>query len=601
MAISTKIPEENLVTLPDTSQTQPTSQFLIRRPIWIDLAVFLFIGALVFLLINAAHSITAPRRGQVVIDLSIHSLPKYVGWSLFRGFAAYCLSLVFTLVYGYIAAKNRRAEKIMIPILDILQSIPVLGFMPSVLLALIALFPDSNLGLELTAIIMIFTGQVWNMTFSFYHSLRTIPQELCEAAKIYGFGWWRTFWKLELPFAAIPLVWNSIIGVAGGWFFLTICETFKLGENDFRLPGIGSYMWEAIEKNDTSAMIYGITAMIILILLIDQLVWRPLIAWSQKFQYQESAAESSSSIILDLLKQSAILEFMGKAAKNVKNTTEDIFFTKIHPAVTKKEHQTHTRPVGYFRQILGLLFRLAGSLLMIALGIAVLIAISRLVALISNVNVSQWLHISVGASLTLTRVVATLILASLWTIPLGVIIGLKPRVSRVMQPIILILASFPAPMIYPLILKVLNHFHISLEYGSIVLLALGSQWYILFNSVAGASKISDELNQVTKIYRFSHIRRWAKLYLPAVFPSLITGWIAAAGGAWNASIVAEYIHTGGKVLSATGLGAIISMATEQKQLHLLAASVIVMAMMVVIINRIFWEPIFKVASDKFSA
>ena len=600
MAISTKLPEENLVTLPDTSQTQPTSQYLLRRPIWVDAAVFLFLGAIVFLLVNAAHSITAPRRQQVVIDLSIHSLPKYMGWSLFRGFAAYCLSLIFTLVYGYIAAKNRRAEKIMIPILDILQSIPVLGFMPSVLLALIALFPDSNLGLELTAIIMIFTGQVWNMTFSFYHSLRTIPQELKEAAKVYGFGWWRTFWKLELPFSAIPLVWNSMMGVAGGWFFLTICETFRLGEHDFRLPGIGSYMWEAIERNDMRAMFYGIGAMIVLILLIDQLIWKPIVAWAQKFQYKESAAQASSSFILDMLKQSAILDMIGRVSSNIKNSAEDLLY-KRRKIASRATKQTHNYGVPYLRQILSLFVRVIGALIAMAAGLAVLIGISRLVALISNVNVEQWLDIGIGAGFTLARVTATLILASLWTIPIGIVIGLKPRVSKVMQPVILILASFPAPMIYPLILKLLNHFNVSLEYGAVFLLALGSQWYILFNSVAGASKISDELNQVTKIYRFSQVRRWVKLYLPAVFPSLITGWIAAAGGAWNASIVAEYIHTGGKVLSATGLGAIISMATEQKHLHILAASVIVMAMMVVIINRIFWEPIFKIASEKFSS
>ncbi len=600
MAKSTNMPEENLVTLPDTSQAQPTSQYLLRRPIWVDIAVFLFLGAIVFLLVNAAHSITAPRRQEVVIDLSVHSLPKYMGWSLFRGFVAYCLSLTFTLVYGYIAAKNRRAEKIMIPILDILQSIPVLGFMPSVLLALIALFPDSNLGLELTAIIMIFTGQVWNMTFSFYHSLRSIPQELKEAAKIYGFGWWRTFWKLELPFAAIPLVWNSMMGVAGGWFFLTICETFKLGEHDFRLPGIGSYMWEAIEKNDTHAMLYGIGAMIILILLIDQLIWKPIVAWAQKFQYKESAAQASSSFILDMLKQSAILEIMGKSVSAIKNAAEDMLY-KRKRLVKQVTFSTQSHSSHYFRQIFNLIFRLICALITMAAGLAVLIGISRLVALISNVNIEQWTNIGVGAGLTLARVAATLIFASLWAIPIGIIVGLKPRVSKIAQPIILILASFPAPMIYPLILKLLNHFHISLEYGAVFLLALGSQWYILFNSVAGASKISDELNQVTKIYRFSHLRRWAKLYLPAVFPSLITGWIAAAGGAWNASIVAEYIHTGGKILSARGLGAIISMATEQKQLHILAASVIVMAMMVVIINRIFWEPIFKIASEKFSS
>ncbi len=600
MGKSTTVTEENLVTLPSAPQAQPTSQHLIRRPVWVDVAVFLFLGAIVFLLINAAHSITAPRRQEVVIDLSVHSLPKYMGWSLFRGFAAYCLSLVFTLVYGYIAAKNRRAEKIMIPILDILQSIPVLGFMPSVLLALIALFPDSNLGLELTAIIMIFTGQVWNMTFSFYHSLRTIPQELREAAKIYGFGWWRTFWKLELPFAAIPLVWNSMMGVAGGWFFLTICETFKLGEHDFRLPGIGSYMWEAIERNDTRAMLYGIGAMIVLILLIDQLVWKPIVAWAQKFQYQESTAESRSSLVLDMLKQSAILGVMGRIISNVRNRIEDVFYSRKR-LIRQVEERSRERGAGYFRQVLVLFFRLAGSLIAMAGGLAVLVAISRLVALISNVDIDSWMQIGVGAGLTLVRVVATLILASLWAVPVGIIVGLKPRISRIAQPIILILASFPEPMVYPLILKVLNHFHISLEYGAVFLLALGSQWYILFNSVAGASKISDELNQVTKVYRFSHIRRWLKLYLPAVFPSLITGWIAAAGGAWNASIVAEYIHSGGRVLSATGLGAIISMATEQKHLHILAASVIVMAMMVVIINRIFWEPIFKVASEKFSA
>jgi ABC-type nitrate/sulfonate/bicarbonate transport system permease component len=284
----------------------------VRRPIWFDVLVLLTLASLVFLMVEATETVVGPRRGKVVIDLSAWSLPRYVGWSLFRSFAAFGLSLIFTFVYGYIAAKFRRAERFMVPLLDILQSVPVLGFMPSLMLTLIAIFPLSNFGLELASILMIFTGQAWNMTFSFYHSLRTIPGELREVSRIYGFGWWRTFWRLELPYAMIPLVWNAKVSMAGGWFFLTVCEAFRLGDFDFRLPGIGSYMSQANAEGNTRAIVYGIVAMTLTIIFIDQLFWRPIIAWAQKFKVEETAGEEESSVVLDLLRESRLAETLKK-------------------------------------------------------------------------------------------------------------------------------------------------------------------------------------------------------------------------------------------------------------------------------------------------
>jgi NitT/TauT family transport system permease protein len=572
----------------------------VRRPIWFDVLVLLTLASLVFLMVEATETVVGPRRGKVVIDLSAWSLPRYVGWSLFRSFAAFGLSLIFTFVYGYIAAKFRRAERFMVPLLDILQSVPVLGFMPSLMLTLIAIFPLSNFGLELASILMIFTGQAWNMTFSFYHSLRTIPGELREVSRIYGFGWWRTFWRLELPYAMIPLVWNAKVSMAGGWFFLTVCEAFRLGDFDFRLPGIGSYMSQANAEGNTRAIVYGIVAMTLTIIFIDQLFWRPIIAWAQKFKVEETAGEEESSVVLDLLRESRLAETlkkMGQRASRLIGGGGERRGTNPTSAGRPKKVWLSERT----RRILGWVAKVAGYAALAALAVYLVLTSLKVVKMVSSLSLSQWLTIGWNSVLTMLRIIATLVLSSLWAIPIGVIIGMKPRISRIFQPVIQVVASFPAPMIYPLVLSVLAWFGISLQYGSIFLLMLGAQWYILFNATAGTVSIPHELSEVASVYRFSRFRVWRTLYLPAIFPSLITGWIVAAGGAWNASIVAEHVEFKGQTLVASGLGSMITTATMHKHFEILAAGVLVMVVLVVTFNRLIWEPMFKLARERFSA
>jgi NitT/TauT family transport system permease protein len=569
----------------------------VRRPIWFDILVLLSLASLVYFMVQVTHTVAGPRREKFVIDLSAWALPKYLGWSLLRCFIAFGFSLTFTLVYGYIAAKSRQAERFMIPLLDILQSVPVLGFMPSLMLSLIAIFPHSNFGLELASIIMIFTGQVWNMTFSFYYSLRSIPNELREASRIYGFGWWRTFRKLELPFSIIPLVWNAKVSMAGGWFFLTVCEAFQMGDFDFRLPGIGSYMSQANAVGDTRAIVSGIIAMTLTIILIDQLIWRPIIAWAQKFKYEETAgAEEPTSLILDLVRQSRLADLIDRGWNGL------LKIAQTRKPAPPREGLPPRKPIfsQETRRSMKIVFSISGYFLLILMLAGMVFGGIKMLHLVSKINFGQWLSIGWGAILTLLRIIATLILASLWAIPIGILVGMKPRLSRILQPVIQVFASFPAPMIYPLVLGLLHWCGISLQFGSVFLLMLGAQWYILFNATAGAVGIPNELSEAASIYHFSRRRLWSILYLPAVFPSLITGWIVAVGGAWNASIVAEYVHYKGETLAATGLGAMITLATENRQFDILAAGVLVMVVIVVTLNRLLWEPMFRLAREKYS-
>jgi NitT/TauT family transport system permease protein len=597
----TSIDEREQITLPvrevliqrSTNQNLPA----IRRPIWFDILVLLSLATAVFFMIQVTHTVIGPRRTKFAIDLSARALPRYLGWSLLRCFVAFGFSILFTVVYGYIAAKSHKAERFMIPLLDILQSVPVLGFMPSLMLSLIALFPSSNFGLELASIIMIFTGQVWNMTFSFYHSLRTIPNELREASRIYHFGWWRTFWKLELPYSIIPLVWNAKVSMAGGWFFLTVCEAFQMGSFDFRLPGIGSYMSQANATGNMHAILWGISAMTLTIIIIDQILWRPVIAWAQKFKYEETAgAEEPSSLLLDLFRQSHFADYLEKGWRNLQNLRRLQKTILPVPVAKIKKPFIHEKS----RRIIRIAAICTGYLLLAGLLVVTIFGGIKVLHLVSKIRLDQWFTLGWDSILTLLRIIVTLILASLWAIPVGILVGMKPRLSRVLQPVIQVAASFPAPMIYPLVLSVLHWCGISLQIGSIFLLILGAQWYILFNATAGAVAIPNELAEAAGMYHFSRWRVWKRLYLPAVFPSLITGWIVAAGGAWNASIVAEYVHYKGEVLSATGLGAMITLATENRQFDLLAAGVMIMVIIVVALNRLCWEPLFNLARERYS-
>ncbi|HVZ80153.1 MAG TPA: ABC transporter permease subunit [bacterium] len=556
---------------------------------WVDLVLLFGLIGLLLGIMTVASEWTGIHRAAIEIDLSPWALPKYTFFSLCRGLLAYSLSFVFTLAYGYWAAKDRMAEKVLIPLLDILQSIPVLGFMPGLVLALAALFPNSNIGLELAAVLMIFTGQVWNMTFSFYQSLRSIPQYLLEAAAVYRFDAVTRALKLEIPFSAMGLIWNSMMSMAGGWFFLTVSEAFQLGDKDFRLPGLGSYMSVAADKGDNVARLWGVVAMVVMITALDQLLWRPLVVWGQKFRVEEGGAEETMrSWFLDLLNQSQVLRRLGR-------------FFRPRPEGTETESpvpaaRPAARPAGSPNPFT----RIVSTLCFLLLLGAMLFGAFKVVELFSRVRLDQWILIIEEALATLARVMAAVGLSALWTVPVGLWIGLSPRLSRVSQPFVQVAASFPAPMLFSYLLVAMAFLGIPLNWGSVALMILGAQWYILFNVIAGAMAIPSDLLEASRMYRISGWQRFTKVLLPGIFPYLVTGMVTSAGGTWNASIVAEYVTDKGKTLTAFGLGSQISEAASRADFPMLAASVVMMSLMVVVFNRLVWKRLYRLAEGKYS-
>ncbi len=558
-----------------------------RKVGWTDLALMAGVGGTIFGLVRLAQEWTGALRPTVEIDLSIGALPGYALLSLSRGLAAYALSLLFTLAYGYWAARDRVAERVLIPALDILQSIPVLGFMPGLVLGLVAAFPGSNVGLELASVIMIFTGQAWNMTFSFYHSLRSIPPDLTEVATLNRFGWWQRFRWVELPSGAIGLVWNSMMSMAGGWFFLMVSEAFVLGDKDFRLPGLGSYMSVAAAAGDGRAMLAAVIAMALMIVALDQLLWRPVVVWAQKFRVEESGqTEAMESWFLDLLRRSRILPWISRLAHRAASAL----------AAAPKPHPERSARPPPPRRLAGTLSLALFAALLALLGWGAL----GLLRLLRQVPLAAWGGIGASATLTLGRVLLATALGTLWTVPAGLAIGLSPRLSRVLQPVVQVVASFPAPMLFPAVIAVLAAAGVGLGWGSVLLMLLGTQWYVLFNVIAGATAIPADLREAARIYRVGTLQRLRELYLPAIFPYLVTGWVTAAGGAWNASIVSEYTSFRGRVLAANGLGARISVAAASGDFAALAAAITLMAAMVALFNRLVWRRLHGVAEERFS-
>ena len=554
---------------------------------WVDLLVVVGLAGCLFGLVDLAREWRGVMRPTIAISLSPWALPQYTFFSLTRGLLAYTLSLAFTLVYGYWAAKDRVAEHVLIPLLDILQSIPVLGFMPGLVLALVGMFPSSNVGLELAAVLMIFTGQAWNMTFSFYHSLRSVPHDQREVSVVYRFNWWQRLKSVELPFSAIGLVWNSMMSMAGGWFFLMINESFVLGKKDFRIPGVGSYMSVAVAAGDTSAMIWAIISMTAMIVLLDQLLWRPVVVWAQKFRVEEGGQqEAMSSFFLNWLRRSRIVARVSRILEALKTET-------VYKAVPLQAKPNRVAASPKWASTLSLVFFL---LLLSTLSIGAY----RLVLVLKGVDASEWRMITVAALWTLGRVLLATTLGTLWALPAGIAIGLSSRLSRMLQPVVQVVASFPAPMLFPVVIAGLKLAGIPLGWGSIVLMLLGTQWYILFNVIAGAMAIPSDLKEAAQSYRMTRLQRFWKVYVPAVFPYVVTGWVTAAGGAWNASIVAEYVTFKGEVLAAWGLGAQISRAAERADFPALAASVLIMSAMVVVFNRTVWRRCYRLAEEKFS-
>jgi NitT/TauT family transport system permease protein len=582
---------------PAVQQTTPLPPTAARpagsRWAWaflIDIAVFLFVFAAIYGVYAIGRSWLGPATPHVEISQSPRALPLYALYSLVRISLAYGLSLLFALGYGYLAASSRRAEVVLVPLLDILQSIPVLSFLPGVMLAMVALIPHHQIGVELGSILLIFTGQVWNIAFSFYSSLKSEPRELKEAAKIYRFGRWQRFAELDLPFATIGLVWNSMMSVAGGWFFLMACEMFVLGDRDFRLPGLGSFLQTAASHGNTRAILWGLGAMIALIVLLDQLVWRPIIVWADKFKFEQVESTSATP--------NTLLSLIGRASFAIR--AYRLVFRPIIGWLTLTFATGARRAAEKFptpkressrRWLLGM----SVSTVMVGLGFAVFHAVREL----ADLHKADYFGLLRSAGLTFVRVNAALLIGAVWTVPAGVAIGSNPRLARVAQPLAQLAASIPATALFPVILLFMIRLRGGLEIAAMALMLLGTQWYILFNVIAGAMAIPSDLKEAARIFGFSKWERWRRLTLPAIFPYLVTGMVTASGGAWNASIVAEYFHFQGRIVSTPGLGSTISRASDAGRFDVLLASTLIMATVVVLINRLVWRRLYRLASSRF--
>lgn len=573
-------------------KTFPSPEALRRFPFGLaDLAVMLgtfLLLALVARLGAGALVSFEPPRVVPGVDLDPRNLPYYAGRSTLRMFIALFFSTLFTLVYGYTAANNRWAERVMIPLLDILQSVPVLGFLSITVTGFIALFPGSLLGLETASIFAIFTSQVWNMTFSFYQSLRTVPVELEEAATLYQLSRWQRFTTLEVPTAVIGLLWNAMMSFGGGWFFVVASETISVLNQSYTLPGIGSYVAAAIADENLVALGWAFLTIAIVIVLVDQLFWRPLIAWSDKFRMEQSAsAEAPESWVYNLLQTARIPRMLGNSLTPATEAINRLFSRLSRPRSSLRVDATLSPQYD----------RLYALILLLIIGVLVAWALHWIVTTVGLDEVFRAFGLGI---LTLLRVTLLLLFATvIWT-PVGVAIGFNPKLARTLQPVVQFLASFPANFIFPFATLFFLWSHLSLEWGSILLMALGAQWYILFNSIAGAQSIPTDLREMADGMGLKGWQRWKKLIIPGIFSAWVTGGVTASGGAWNASIVSEIVSWGSSTLTATGLGAYIAAATFAGDWPRITLGIGMMSLFVVGLNRVLWRKLYQLAESKYS-
>ncbi len=571
----------------------PLARTLVTVRTWpflIDLAVAACGLTIFFSIVSTGAYWMGKPIPVVPISNSISALPLYAFYSIVRMAIAYFISLVFAISYGYIAAYNPRVEPWMIAVLDILQSIPVLSFLPPVVLAMVALVPGHQMGIEMGVILLIFTGQVWNLAFSFYTSLKSIPKEMIEASRVYRYSAWQRFWQLEMPYSAIGLVWNSIVSVAGGWFALIFCETFTMGDRNFQLPGLGSYIQTATYSGDVRALISGIAAVVLIVVATDQLVWRPLIAWSDKFKFEQTeSADRVTSPVLELLRHSSL--FSSVPGRVWSDVDEPICRRMANSSECRTIKPLDEEPD---RKYSPALWALATAAIVVAGWGA-----TQAVLMLRTVTWPDMRLLLEGAGATFLRVNAALLISAAWTIPVGVAIGLNPRLARIVQPVAQILASVPATAFFPILLIGLIKIGGGLGIGSVALMLLGTQWYILFNVIAGAISIPTDLREVASLFHFTRWQRWTRLILPGIFPYLITGMITASGGAWNASVMAEYSQVRGHTLETIGLGAQIDAATASGRFPILLLATIMISLMVVTMNRLVWRRLYRLAETRY--
>ncbi|WP_196592526.1 ABC transporter permease [Pectinatus sottacetonis] len=573
------------------------TQTLVERKFTaMDIVVLAVVFMIFYIVLKLSMGMDIPFSldTDISISLSPEMLPYYAGRSLLRMFIALGFSFLFTFIYGYIAARSKWAGKIMIPLLDILQSIPVLGFLSATIVAFMTIFPNTLLGVECASIFAIFTGQAWNMTFSFYHSLTTLPKDLEEASQMLHFNKWQKFTKLELPVSMIGLIWNAMMSFGGGWFFLAASEAISVLGKDIHLPGIGSYLAVAAASGNIRAMVYAMLTMLIMILLVDQVFWRPLVVWGQRFKLESSKGnEQPTSFVYNLLYRSFIVFWIYRK-----------IFMPIGRFINKKIVKTSDRiensldiykkiKVSAFFQAIIKIFILAAFLY------EIYIPVKDAVYMLYEMGFDQLWHVFNLGLLTAARVFMAILLGAIWTIPAGVKIGMQPKLSQKIQPLVQAASSFPANMLFPFITMLFIQYGINFQYGSIVLMMLGTQWYILFNVIAGAASIPNDLVEAAAVLGIKGWKKWRVLILPAIFPYLVTGFITASGGAWNASIISEIVKWKQIVLTASGIGAYISMATTLGDWSKILLGIIVMCIMVVVINRFIWHRLYYIAQTKY--
>jgi len=559
-----------------------------RIPSWRDLVAVVLVLAVLILIGVGARQMVGPFlvAQQPEISLSPTALPLYALRTTLRMLAALLASLIFTFTYATLAAKSRRAEMVLIPLLDVLQSVPILGYLSFTVVFFVSLFPGNALGPELASIFAIFTSQAWNMAFSFYQALRTIPHDLDEASCSFRFSGWQRFWRLEVPFAMPGLIWNMMMSMSGGWFFVVASEAISVGDIHYTLPGIGSYVARAIQDRDLTAVGWAIVAMSITILVYDQLLFRPLVAWADKFRYEQTAAQVvPRSWVIELFHRAKLVKLVGEP---------------IGTAMQAAARARLALPLGLNRfsrwspphRILDIAWY---GLTLAAIGYGVWTLVQ-----FAGTELS-WEDVAIATrngGLTLLRVAILIVLATVIWVPIGVAVGLRPKLAEKVQPVAQFLAAFPANLLFPVAVFLILRFNLAPEIWLSPLMILGTQWYILFNVIAGASAFPSDLKEAAASFRIRGWRWWRQVILPGIFPYYVTGAITASGGAWNASIVSESVSWGSTKLSASGLGAYIAQMTEAGDYPRIALGIAVMSVLVIAMNRLLWRPLYAFAERR---
>lgn len=533
-----------------------------------------------------------PPAIEPKIDLDPANLPYYAARSTLRMFIALFCSLLFTLSYGYIAAKSKIGGKVLVPLLDVLQSVPVLGFLSVSISAFLSIFPGHLIGLELASIFAIFTSQVWNMTFSFYYSLVSLSKELAQVADLMRLTRFERFIKLELPSGVIGLVWNGMVSFGGGWFFLAASESISVLNKNYTLPGIGSYVTKAIVEQNLTALAWAVFSISVVIFLVDQVFWKPLVAWSDRFKLDRSSlGDAPTSWVLEVLKASRILKLTRGMNSQIYYYLRRYFRieSSLH-SQRRKQRSFRWRWVFVRHQVvlgvlLGISLSLVGQMTLRFIG--------------TEVSFAEFLQCIKYGFFTFARVFTLVVLATIIWTPLGVMIGFNPRLARVIQPFVQFLASFPANFLFPVATLIFIRYGISINWGSMFLMCLGAQWYILFNVIAGAAAVPSELREMASILGLRRWVLWKNLILPAIFPTWVTGAIAASGGAWNASIVSEIVAWGDVTLVGEGLGTYISQATNVGDWPRIVLGVSLMSIFVVMGNRLIWRRLYQISEERY--